>query len=48
MELELDLDGPPSFGAGQGQAVEEVDAGDEVECVSEAADHDLGRHGSFT
>ena len=43
MELELDLDGPPPLGPRQRQAVEQVDARDEVEGVGEGAGADLGR-----
>ncbi len=35
MQLQLDLDRPASLGAGQRQAVEQVDAGDEIEGVGE-------------
>jgi hypothetical protein len=42
MQLELDLDGPTAFGAGQWQSVEQVDAGHEVECIGERAFANLG------
>ena len=43
MQLQLDLDGPTALGAGQRQAVEQVDARDEVEGLGERAVADLGR-----
>ena len=47
VQLELDLDGAAALGAGQGQAVEQVDAGDEVQGLGERADADLRRDRPF-
>ncbi len=41
MQLELDLDRPAPFGAGQRQAVKQIDAGDEIEGVRERSLDDL-------
>ncbi len=41
VQLELDLDRPAPFGAGQRQAVEEIDAGDEIEGIGERSLDDL-------
>ena len=43
MQLQLDLDGPSTLGAGQRQPVEQVDARDEVEGLGERTHADLGR-----